>query len=246
MPHDGLHASVRHASLLTLAAVVGLALVARAVLPLGAFYPLEAGLAFGLAAILAGRLLHHHPRSRFGPGNRVTMFRAGLVALLAALVAGPVRADVAAAGVAVALVVTLLDGVDGWLARRTDMATPFGARFDMEVDACLILVLAVLAWRFDKAGAWVLLSGLLRYLFVLAGASFEWLRAPLPPSLRRKAVCVVQVLGLVIVLLPGVTPDLGRAVAAAGLATLVWSFAVDVAWLWRPSRLTGPSRIAAT
>ena len=42
---------------------------------------------------------------------------------------------------------TALDGVDGWLARRSGIASAFGARFDMEIDALLILVLAVLAWR---------------------------------------------------------------------------------------------------
>ena len=49
------------------------------------------------------------------------------------------------------------------------MTSAFGARFDMEVDALLIQVLAVLAWQWDKAGPWVLMSGLLRYVFVAAG-----------------------------------------------------------------------------
>ena len=31
----------------------------------------------------------------------------------------------------------------------------FGARFDMEIDALLILALSILAWRHGKAGAWV-------------------------------------------------------------------------------------------
>ena len=41
--------------------------------------------------------------------------------------------------------------VDGRVARCTGTVSRLGARFDMEVDAVLILVLAVLAWRFDKA-----------------------------------------------------------------------------------------------
>ena len=36
-----------------------------------------------------------------------------------------------------------LDGVDGRVARRTETVTAVGARFDMEVDAFLILVLSV-------------------------------------------------------------------------------------------------------
>ena len=48
---------------------------------------------------------------------------------------------------------------DGPAARRSGIASRFGARFDMETDALMILVLAVLAWRWDRAGAWVLLPG---------------------------------------------------------------------------------------
>ena len=44
-----------------------------------------------------------------------------------------------------------LDGVDGWLARRRGMSSAFGARFDMEIDALLVQVLAILVWRYGKA-----------------------------------------------------------------------------------------------
>ena len=54
---------------------------------------------------------------------------------------------------------------------------------------------------------------------------------PLPPSFRRKAVCVVQIVGLAIVVAPAVTPPLSAWLAAMTLVALSWSFAVDVAWL---------------
>ena len=104
----------------------------------------------------------HHPFSRFGPANQVTMVRALLVALIAALIGEPTLPACARAAAGAAAIATLLDGVDGWLARRTQMASAFGARFDMETDALLIQVLAILAWQYGKAGAWVLVSGLLR------------------------------------------------------------------------------------
>ncbi|MEZ5583441.1 MAG: CDP-alcohol phosphatidyltransferase family protein [Candidatus Competibacteraceae bacterium] len=71
----------------------------------------------------------------------------------------------------IAISVVLLDGVDGWLARRSNTVSDFGARFDMETDALLIAVLALLVWRLDKVGVWILLAGALRYLFVAAGCS---------------------------------------------------------------------------
>lgn len=131
----------------------------------------------------------------------------------------------------------MLDVVDGPIARRSGRASAAGARFDMETDAFLILTLSVLVWRMDHAGAWVMLSGLLRYAFVAAGWVWPWMRADLPPSLRRQAVCVVQVVALIVALAPSVTPPLSTAVAGLGLAILAWSFWLDVAWLARPRHL---------
>jgi phosphatidylglycerophosphate synthase len=103
----------------------------------------------------------------------------------------------------------------------------------MEIDALLILVLAVLVSQFDKAGAWVILSGLLRYAFVAAGAYWQWLQAPLMPSRRRQTICVVQILALTIALLPAVEPPVSTMLAAAALGSLTCSFLVDTVWLWR-------------
>ena len=125
------------------------------------------------------------------------------------------------------------DQIDGWLARRHRIASDFGARFDMEIDALLILVLAILAWRNEKAGAWVVLSGLLRYAFAAAGAFAPWLRAALPPSRRRQTICVIQLVALTLALLPAVRPPLSALLAAAALLTLGYSFLVDAQWLSR-------------
>src|SRR5581483_7315022 len=108
--------------------------------------------------------------------------------------------------------------------------------YDLEVDTLLILVLAILTWRYGKAGVWVMLSGLLRYVFVAAGWVFDWMRAPLAPTFRGKAVCIIQIGGLLIALAPFVPPPLSTAVAAAALMALVWSFAVDTGRLWVQAR----------
>ena len=49
-------------------------------------------------------------------------------------------------------VAMLLDGTDGRVARRTGTTSAFGARFDMELDAFLLLALSVLVWQ---SGRWV-------------------------------------------------------------------------------------------
>ena len=68
-------------------------------------------------------------------------------------------------------VALVLDAVDGNVARRTATASAFGARFDMEVDAFIILTLSVFVA--PAYGAWVLTIGAMRYVVrrrVLAAA----------------------------------------------------------------------------
>jgi len=174
----------------------------------------------------------------------MTSVRAVLVAIVAAFIGAAPTPGRAAAVVALGAVAAALDGLDGWVARRTRSASAFGARFDMEVDAAFILVLSVLAWWFGKAGAWVIASGLMRYAFVAGGTCWPWLRAPLVPSLRRSAVCAVQIITLLVALLPAVPTPWSAVVAAAGLAALSYSFAVDVRWLWTTRGRVAPQRFA--
>jgi phosphatidylglycerophosphate synthase len=228
-----------------LVALLSLAWAGRVALSLGQFYPLKAGVLFAIVAATALVLVRqHHPFARFGPANQITTLRAVLVALVASLIGEPGSPAIAAGAATLALVATMMDGLDGWLARRTRMASAFGARFDMEVDALLVLALAVLAWQHDKAGAWVLMSGLMRYLFLSAGWEWRWLRRPLPPSVRRQAICVVQILGLMVVMVPVVRPPLSGLLAAAALAALAGSFCVDILWLRRHAGRTRGERQA--
>jgi phosphatidylglycerophosphate synthase len=201
--------------------------------------PLAGLVCFATVAILArDNIDTTHPHPRFGVANTVTLARAAGTALLAALALEPglLAGSAVWAAVAGAVALLALDGVDGWIARRQGLVSPFGARFDMEVDTLLILVLAVLALGLGKAGPWVLGLGLMRYAFVLAGRAVPALRAELPPSWRRKAVCVVQIVVLATMLVPWVVPPASSAIGAGALVLLAWSFAVDVRWLIRTAR----------
>ncbi|MGX7827938.1 CDP-alcohol phosphatidyltransferase family protein [Actinokineospora sp. 24-640] len=186
------------------------------------------GTAYCAATVaLLRRAMRRHGISSPGPANRITLARGALV--------GAVAAHVADGAVVTPLVVTLasvalaLDFVDGQVARRTGTASALGARFDMEVDAFLILVLS--AQVAAGVGPWVLLIGAMRYLFVAASWVLPWLRAGLPPSVARKAVAALQGV-LLVVAASGVVP-LGGVIAGLALAALLWSFGRDGAWLWR-------------
>ncbi|MEU0255565.1 CDP-alcohol phosphatidyltransferase family protein [Streptomyces sp. NPDC006184] len=194
------------------------------------------GLAFAFAtwAVLS-RALHRSRLSSFGPANRVTLGRTTLVGGVTALVADSFESappvTLLAALTAVAL---LLDGVDGKVARRTGTSSALGARFDMEVDAFLILVLSVYVSM--DLGPWVLLIGGMRYAFVAAARLAPWLNAPLPPSFARKTVAALQGICLLVAGAQLLPPPANLAVVLLALGSLVWSFGRDVVWLWRNAR----------
>ena len=204
-----------------------------------AYYFASLGLAGLIAIFVFAFLPERLPNDRFGPANFVTLLRGFFVCVLAGAIGmGPVSDAVAWSLFTIAAVSLLLDGLDGPLARRRGEATAFGARFDMEVDSLFILVLALLVFDLGKAGAWVLLAGGLRYIFVAAGLVWPWLMASLPDSRRRKAVFALQALALVAATAPLVPADTAGPLVGAGLLALSVSFAKDILWLHR-SRAKG-------
>jgi phosphatidylglycerophosphate synthase len=166
------------------------------------------------------------------PADWITLTRALLTAGAAALVAGaPDLSSAVPALVVLSSVALVLDNVDGRVARRTGTVTPFGARFDGEVDAFLILVLSVAVSR--DYGAWVLAIGLARYALLAAGWVLPWLAAPLPPRYWGKVVAAVQ--GVVLtVAVSGVLPrPAGMVAVGVALLLLAESFTRSVVWLYR-------------
>ena len=195
-----------------------------------------AGLAFAVAtwAVLSRALQRSGLRS-FGAANRVTLGRATLVGGVTALVADSFQdAPPVTLFVGLTAVALVLDGVDGKVARRTGTSTALGARFDMEVDAFLILVLSVYVSM--AMGPWVLLIGGMRYVFVAAARVWPWLTAPLPPSRARKTVAALQGVLLLVAGAALLPHAVNAGVVALALGLLVWSFGRDVLWLWRTSR----------
>jgi phosphatidylglycerophosphate synthase len=190
------------------------------------------GLAAGWAAtafLAAGRLRSDPPG--ITPADWVTLTRALLVAGVAGLVAASVDRPVPVPELVVLASVALaLDAVDGRVARRTGTVSPFGARFDGEVDAFLILLLSIVVAR--DLGGWVLAIGGARYALLVAGWAVRWLAAPLPFRYWRKVVAAVA--GVVLaVAAAGVLPRPVAAIAVGiALVLLAESFGRDVVWLY--------------
>lgn len=214
-------------------AAFGIGCVVQQFLELSAFYPVKGTLAVCILAVTSMGDLGRHTLDTMGPANGVTLARGVLVSAVAAMIGEPSAASWMWLTTPLAMVALAMDGVDGYVARLFKVESPFGARLDMELDALLTMVLAVLVWQTGRAPAWVLASGAMRYVFVAAAVVAPWLSAPLPPRYRRKVVCVLQIGSLILCLLPCLEPPLTITIAAIGLLALTGSFAVDVAWLWR-------------
>jgi phosphatidylglycerophosphate synthase len=188
-----------------------------------------------VAALLLRPLAALHPHPRFGWGNRITLLRAGLAAglLVHALGPAPFTADARWLIAAIGLAALALDGLDGWAARRQRLVSRFGARFDIETDALMVLVLSLLAIRAAAMPVWVIAIGASRYLYLVAAAAIPALRAPPRDSAasrwRRRLIGAAQSLALTAAIVPATPPAGGGFACAAALGLLIYSFAADAA-----------------
>jgi phosphatidylglycerophosphate synthase len=205
-----------------------------------------AGVAVGLTVVIGlGLGLRAAGQRSLGAANRVTLVRTILVGSITALLADPaVRPGEVGVLVALCTIALVLDAVDGWVARRTGSVSPLGARFDMETDAFLILVLS--AHVATMFGGWVLAIGLARYGFWIAGRLVPWMAATLPYRYWRKPVTAIQGITLTAAS-SGLLPHWPTVVLLlAALALLTESFGRDVWWLWRHrDRVSVPDAVAA-
>ena len=224
---------------------IGASIIALGLLPLTWRGAMIAALCYALVTVLviAGLSLHA-PHRHFGIANSITLSRAAFGVLLLgvaaeqALGSGQVLNNNAfrwglTAAAATAL---LLDGVDGWVARRNTMTSGFGARFDMEADGLFLLALSLILHVGGIVGVWVLASGLTYYLFRLAGHFWPVLAAPLFRSWRRKAIFGTQATLLIAATVPAMPTVMAQLCCLSGLSLLLYSFSVDIAWLLGQSR----------
>jgi phosphatidylglycerophosphate synthase len=221
---------------------LGFAVAAMLLLVLGGAVHTLPGMAglmlfVGLLIALESRLAGNHPYPRLGAANRITLVRAGLACLIASRAMDPTPLGTTERWVLVFLAgaALLLDGTDGWAARRQGLASAFGARFDMEIDAFAIAVLAITGVRAAAVPCWVLAIGAMRYLYLGAGVVFPVLRRPPPARAfadrRRKTIAVVQSLALLGALAPATPPSWAAATCALALGLLAYSFAADIVML---------------
>jgi phosphatidylglycerophosphate synthase len=181
-----------------------------------------------LIALIASSRGAWTPSGRFGLANTVT---SGRLLLIFALVLRP-EAWVGHMLALTALAILALDLVDGSLARHFHGQSRFGARFDMEVDALFVLALSCALWSRGVAGAWVLLAGLWRYLFVVVPLLIPSRGGEAPRSLLyRSAYSVMVGCFLTALVAPS---DVAPAIALVGTLVLSASFLRSFWYRYRP------------
>jgi phosphatidylglycerophosphate synthase len=174
--------------------------------------------ALSLGACIALHRGRWTPSGAFGAANALTLLRLLMIAILAA----PALTPPGPAAALLVLAVFTLDGVDGWLARRRGETSIFGAYFDLECDALLVLVCALVLHQHGRLPAFVLLAGLLRYLYVLVLLLVPALGGEARPSRLGRHVFSLVVVSLIASLWP--LEPLHRPLALISTLALVVSF----------------------
>jgi phosphatidylglycerophosphate synthase len=236
-----LRTSRRGSSEYWLLAATGPALLGSAVLgwQLGWLSASTAAFCFLVLAALVAR----HSRARsFGIADVVTLSRGLGVCFLAGLALQALAGDLAKHGVLTMIIMgalcLTLDGVDGRVARARGETSAFGARFDVETDAAMLVVLSVAVAALGIAGWWVLAIGAIRYGYVATSLVVPALRTPLPYRYSGKVIAVFQALALLAALTFRLTHGehwLSNTFLLLALASLCWSFGRSVIWQIRHS-----------
>ena len=177
-PHGSLAVSLKYVAWVMIGATLG-------------FYLTQQVLVYAGGVLLSLFAFVSYHRSRWqifgwwgGVANLLTALR-GL--LLVGLLAGH-RILPPYAFLGVGIVTLVLDGLDGYYARKFRTVSVFGDVFDKEVDALFVLTFGVLIVDWNLAGSWVMLPGLLRYGYVIGLSLLDRRPSPSGKSFRRQFV----------------------------------------------------------
>ena len=129
--------------------------------------------------------------------------------------------------------VLIMDWLDGYAARKLKEVTNFGFLFDQEVDNIFLFVLVLSITLSYSALYFLWLIPLLRYIFLLMKFAFVWMRSELYDSMRRKSICAITTLMLIISNLEFLSFFLVKLLSIISVSIIVFSFMKDILWLYR-------------
>ena len=154
---------------------------------------------FALISFFLFLIIHRREMKQIKPiggyANWVTLLR--LIIILTIMTTSEITLLSAQIGFIIALI---LDGVDGYIARRTKSESLEGTRFDMEVDAFFVLAITLFIWSSLGYPIWIISLGLFRYAYVILLYGLRLPERPEPPSYFKKTTTVISI-GVMIVIL---------------------------------------------
>jgi CDP-diacylglycerol---glycerol-3-phosphate 3-phosphatidyltransferase len=190
--------------------------------------------------VSAGRMARRTGRSwRPWVPNAVTFLRAALVPLILVLLAvGDELSDARWWAFAIFVAAALTDTFDGWVARRLEGVTAFGAMADPLADKLLVVgTLASLA-LFAEVPWWIVAVIAGREAVVTALRVLVVRRAGVvvPATVWGKVKTVAQIVAIAAVILPLVDGPLAAALLAVAVLLTIGS---GLDYLWRARTLVG-------
>ncbi len=156
---------------------------------------------FGLASFTIFITIHYravtHLRPLGGYANWVTASRC--LALIVALLM--LRTSEPGLSLKITLVLVLiLDGMDGFLARKLNTTSEFGGHFDMETDAFFVMSLSTFLAIVIPNLAWIMIVGMWRYIYVIWLTITRTTPRTEPTSYLKKTITVFTIASLLLAL----------------------------------------------
>ena len=173
--------------------------------------------------------------------NTLTLFRLALIPVFVIVFYLPFHWSAIASGV-IFVLASITDWLDGYLARRLDQSTAFGAFLDPVADKLMVVIALVLLVGQQKTGWFTLPALIIVGREILVSALREWMaeigkRTSVAVSALGKVKTFVQMLAIILLLVIDPAPftpqlALGYALFYVAAALTMWSAAVYLRAAW--------------
>jgi len=190
--------------------------------------------AFGVAAISLVTVLSKFSLAEISNWpNGVTLVRFVGICISLLLISDPWTL-----GICLTIMV-LLDVLDGYLARKLNQSSTLGMHLDMEVDACFVLIMCLFYYLKRDVAFWILIPGLLRYLYVIYINLFP---KPAFVETKQKYASIIAGVFFTLLLIGIVVPDNYLTfILLPGTVAIIISFGISFIQhlKWSPQSLKG-------
>ena len=176
----------------------------------------------------------------FSLASKITYFRLSIsIIILIAAINSNVNSnifDIFYVGKIIIILSTVslvMDGLDGFIARKYNLVSKFGEIIDQESDNFLMLVISISLYLNKDVGLYVFLIPLYRYTFLVSMKKYDWLQRTLPSSQFRKIACVLTIALMIMSQDVYFNYENTLFLVILSLFIITFSFSKDIIWLYR-------------